>query len=130
MIYIGDDVEICIEKGGECVVKCQEEPVAGIQEISLSLVPGSRKGLCKIFPLPDKAAYAQQLLFASEMVRAGFSVEWTDLDEAATKEKEEAKRQEVASMLREVMGDRKITHSLSPKWAKEIVACENKTRFH
>ena len=76
MIFIGDDVEICFEKGGECAIKYQDLLIGGIQEIELSLKSEKDKRVCKMIRLTDKVAYARQLAFGAEMVKAGFSVIW------------------------------------------------------
>jgi len=80
MIYLGDDVEICFTEGGDCAVKYQDEQVGGILEIEIKLQPDTQKRVCKLFPCTDKKAYSLQARFASEIVKAGFSVIWVTKD--------------------------------------------------
>ena len=79
MMYIGDEVEISFEKGGECAVTYQDNKVHGILEIEMLLTPDSNRRSCKIWLHGDMSAQTLQKSFAAEMVKAGFSLIWEEV---------------------------------------------------
>jgi len=78
MFSIGDDVEICFEKGGECAIKYNDKFISGIVKFKILLEPKSYNRECTICRSTDRETYLNQLALASELAGNGFNIVWQE----------------------------------------------------